>query len=346
MLPHRGVIDDRNVETIDLVPLVADVLGISLPWPVDGRSPLRPGADRPRKRIAYHGAREVATFTPAELAGMRDRAVGRKEAFFGSAAWPSPTPDGLPNLGGRRLDSFTILPPASTQARLDTPLAFDHVDIAASTLPVQVKGSITSGGSSAPDTEHVALAVDGEVVATTQTWPGTRRWMAMIPPDRLRNGRNDVQAFVIDPAQPGRLFGQPANLRVPAGENLLFGDLARRLAVYEGFYREERAGGTRFHWTDGAAAIRVPVDPAHPFKALTVRILFTGRDQTRLTVLVNDCVLATDTLTAGPWEKTIPLGGCPLSDRWATIRLNSDTQKPDGGDTRRLGVALAEVSWR
>ncbi len=346
MGPGRGVIDDRNVETIDIAPLIADVLGITLPWPVDGRSPLSPGTDRPEKRIAYRGAREVATFAPAAVAAMRDRIVARKEQMFGTAAWPSPTPDGLAVLSGRRLDSLEIRPPERAEARLDAPFAFDHVDVAAAALPVQVKGSIADRGSSAPDTTHVALAVNGELVATTRTWHATRRWMAMIPPDRLRNGRNDVQAFVVDPAQPGRLFGRPTDLRVAAGENLLFGSQARRLAIYEGFYREERAGDTRFHWTDGAAAIRVPVDPTRPFKALTIRILFTGRDQAHLGVRLNDCVLVTETLSAGPWEKTIPLDGCPLSGRWATIRLDSDTQKPSAGDNRRLGVALAEVSWR
>ena len=38
--PHQrdGVINDRNVETVDIVPTLADLLHVSLPWTVDGQS--------------------------------------------------------------------------------------------------------------------------------------------------------------------------------------------------------------------------------------------------------------------------------------------------------------------
>lgn len=35
---REGVVSDRPVKAIDIVPTMADILGISLPWPVDGRS--------------------------------------------------------------------------------------------------------------------------------------------------------------------------------------------------------------------------------------------------------------------------------------------------------------------
>ena len=38
----RGRIDDRDAKTIDIVPTIADVLGVTIPWHVDGVSLRRP----------------------------------------------------------------------------------------------------------------------------------------------------------------------------------------------------------------------------------------------------------------------------------------------------------------
>ena len=39
---HESVISDHKLKTIDILPTIADVLGIELPWPVDGRSAFDP----------------------------------------------------------------------------------------------------------------------------------------------------------------------------------------------------------------------------------------------------------------------------------------------------------------
>jgi hypothetical protein len=57
-LPHQssGVISDRNVESIDIAPTVADLLGFTLPWPTDGVSVFEEKAPkRPRKRVFVFG---------------------------------------------------------------------------------------------------------------------------------------------------------------------------------------------------------------------------------------------------------------------------------------------------
>lgn len=47
--PHseNGEINDDNVQSYDVLPTIADVLGIDLPWPVDGVSTIDPDAARP-----------------------------------------------------------------------------------------------------------------------------------------------------------------------------------------------------------------------------------------------------------------------------------------------------------
>jgi arylsulfatase A-like enzyme len=52
---RTGHVDDRSAQTIDVVPTIADVLGIPVPWRVDGTSLLRPGRPYPsRIAVASH----------------------------------------------------------------------------------------------------------------------------------------------------------------------------------------------------------------------------------------------------------------------------------------------------
>ena len=52
---RRGKIISRPVRTIDLLPTIADVLGIRFPWPVDGRSLLRPPSQASLNAYVRHG---------------------------------------------------------------------------------------------------------------------------------------------------------------------------------------------------------------------------------------------------------------------------------------------------
>jgi hypothetical protein len=48
-----GVVSDRNVETIDIVPTIADILNIALPWTVDGQSALDDSIPERDKKVIY-----------------------------------------------------------------------------------------------------------------------------------------------------------------------------------------------------------------------------------------------------------------------------------------------------
>lgn len=50
---HR---DDRVAETIDLLPTIADLLGVDVPWPVDGQSLLGPAREGAERSITARGA--------------------------------------------------------------------------------------------------------------------------------------------------------------------------------------------------------------------------------------------------------------------------------------------------
>ncbi len=340
-----GTIDDSNVETIDILPTIADGLGMALPWPVDGSSALRERAPRADKRVYFNDARTIRRFGPDEIARLRVTESSRQAALFGNGLWPTLNPPGLDSLVGRSLDSLTVSDSAAgPQLQIDNMFALDDVNLAAPVLPVQVKGRVLGLDPGKLESVYLTIALNGTIVATTRTWSESGEWMAWVPPDRLRNGRNDLRVFFVDPARPTSLTGTGANRDLPDGLNLMSPDAGEYGVSYGGFHHGETAGSTSFHWTYDEAKITVPIRPHKTPSSLAVDVLFAGKEGKRLRILLDTCEVASETLPEGRWSRTIPLGPCAPRGRWMTIRLLSDTHRPGEKDRRRLGVALARVA--
>jgi hypothetical protein len=135
-------------------------------------------------------------------------------------------------------------------------------------------------------------------------------------------------------------------LRLTQSPDVLFDDIRDYGLAFNGFHHVESANGVRFHWTDGAASIKVPLEPGRTPDTLEVGVLFAARPQLRLRILVDDCEVASEVMPGGNWAKSISLRGCTFSQRWTTIRFLSETVRPGGRDKRDLGVALSRVVLR
>ena len=207
--PPPGTIDDSNVETIDVLPTVADALGVTVPWAIDGQSAIRSASRRSEKRMYYNGATAHATYRSNELAARRDAAVKRQTDLFGDGAWPDFSLPDLRHLIGRELDSFGSIGETEVRLIFENRDPLKNVDVGAPELPVQMIGRVrgeVGPGSAAP---RVAVALNGKVVATTRAWPGRVYWMAMLPPAALKAGANRVDLLVVDPANNSRLLRRP-----------------------------------------------------------------------------------------------------------------------------------------
>jgi hypothetical protein len=311
-------------------------------------SAFRTGYTRPDKQAWVDDNIERRRFTADEVVRLRDEAVRRQVALFGIGRWPSPSPPGLACLLGRSVES--LRPEASVdgpRVQIDNLYDLEHVDLAAPSLPVQAKGRVLSAPAGQPlAAVHLALSLNGEIVATTRTWSDTAEWRALLPPDRLRNGRNDLDVFIVDPSRPQRLWRTAESRQLPLNTDLLFGDIAEFGMTHEGFYHVEQAGDTSFHWTDGAARIRVPVDPMHRPTTLSVGVLGAARAGLALRILIDECGVATAEMPGGPWSADLSIERCVPNARWMTVRFLSETAQPGGRDMRRLGVALSHVRLR
>ena len=198
----EGRISDRNVETIDLVPTIADRLGIDMPWEVDGTSAFDEGPARDRKTVYRK------EWKPLEMdAAPRARwpQLERKVRLFGSAGrWEDLyAVGGGRELLGRSVEALSLQDAVpAVGVRLWRPGRFERVDVSSPSAPCHVSGWIESDRElqGFPLRGAVAVAINGVICATGRTYevtPTRAKFAVMVPEDRLRNGSNRVEVFAL-----------------------------------------------------------------------------------------------------------------------------------------------------
>ena len=192
-----GLVSDRTVETIDIVPTIASVLSVTVPYEVDGRSLL--DLTQPPSMHRTFIQRNYTRVSPeAHSPDLEDRDFGLEQKLRRFAA-------GLYALGphaslvGRSLATLDGRVGTGASIRFDDPSRFDNVDLERHTLPLFVRGALPTGIA---ERVSVAIAVNGVVVATTQSYREHDEWVfaSMIPEDALTPGANDVQVLIVDGA--------------------------------------------------------------------------------------------------------------------------------------------------
>jgi hypothetical protein len=196
-LPHqkRGRVDDGLARTVDIVPTIAKVLHIKIPYHADGK-PLV-GRKLPQDgtvRILIGNGR-YATARLSDLQALRRQALAEQLATFGT------TPADLYRIGphtellGRLVSSFRVHP-GSSSVQLANENLLRTVDTRSELLPTWIQGTMSGapGGS-----EDLAIGVNGRISAVTQSYDqgGVTRFDAMVPDGSLHDGRNDVSVFAV-----------------------------------------------------------------------------------------------------------------------------------------------------
>ena len=153
---ERPVRDDRVGETDDLLPTIADLLGVDIPWPVDGQSLLGPERTDPEREIYARGHTERTTarsFDPQPL-------VDRIHVTFGRR--------------GGRLDLYGLGPGRGLVGRRARSVAVDRrADAcwAPESLPAGSVGEVRGALRSDEDGSlPFAVVVDGRVAGTSVTY--------------------------------------------------------------------------------------------------------------------------------------------------------------------------------
>lgn len=209
----RGVVSDRNVETIDILPTLAGILGVDVPWPVDGQSALNLELPERSQKIAYAATRSYKLgerhVYDAQALARRDDALQFKLEHFGANSGT----DRLlrigprPELLGRRVEELPREDPQPHwTARLDAASDLDDVDPGAAWVPAHVTGTLRLSAD-APGRLDLAIALNGVVRATTRSYgrEGDRaKFTALLPESVFEPGRNRVEVFAMGEGGPLR----------------------------------------------------------------------------------------------------------------------------------------------
>ena len=350
--PHQreGRVDDRNVETIDVAPTMAELLGAPLPWKTDGTSAsVEPR--RPDKRLTYHAARTHQIRTMSEVVGARNLALQEKLELFGSPVDPD-RPVGLEpaaRLLGLPVDSVPRRQADGFQVRFDEASLYTSAATGATFVPGLVTGRAEVRSSSVAPPE-LAVAVNGVIRGVARLYAESSDavpvWSALIPEGAFEHGVKRVEAFeVLD--EHGQLALRETGAVSEPGEavNLLSDAIQARLQIKAtGLHDQEFLGTRMFRWTAASARFEAPIDRASPPRSLTIGIAQDGPPRRRLRIHANRCELYSGPVPPSPWRQTFSIEDCVGRGSKVVIDVRSDPFVPGREDRRELGVALDVVA--
>jgi hypothetical protein len=195
---HSGRISNRHVRTEDILPTIADVLGIRIPWRVEGYSVFDHSAPIPSNVDVFMRSGRKLTLSLPEFKRRVHASLAHKIRLFGDRG-DQPGLFGIgphPELIGRTVGS---LPPAPVSADIDDASAYSSVRLRSDFLPAQLTGTIHGGdGSGARD---LAVALNGRIVAVGESFvlagDDAERFSVILPEGSLREGSNRVELLSV-----------------------------------------------------------------------------------------------------------------------------------------------------
>lgn len=216
-LPNQseGIVSDRNVETVDIIPTIARELSIDLPYEVDGRSAIDPDtADRSQKTFVQRTLTRVRVIALDDGIQSSFTSWEHKLEVFGSGPWAGLFAGASDaSLIGQPVDLFLAERESPIRIDLGDPQRFNSVDTEATWLPLFVEGRV----SGADATVRVAVALNGRIAAFADSYEkGNGSWWfaTVIPVESLVQGPNTVDLYAVDEPVDGlRLLA--TNPRLP-----------------------------------------------------------------------------------------------------------------------------------
>ena len=193
-----GIISDRNVETIDILPTIASILSIELPFNVDGRSLFNQNVqEKDGKTFIQRSLRKSNLMELDDGVANSYLSLQRKVERFGTRTQHGLySTAGTTQLLGNDISTFRQTKRSRVKTRLSNPAKFSRVDLAKGRLPLYVRGTVRTRKT---DQIRLAIAVNGRIAATTQPYKekGKRVFATLIPEEYLKDGPNDLKIFVI-----------------------------------------------------------------------------------------------------------------------------------------------------
>lgn len=207
----EGKVDTAFVSSVDIVPTMADLLHLKIPWKVDGRPASSPELQAVRRvslptrefdgRVSI-GGREWLRRRAAQRRG-RARSFGTGASSIRQTGSPWGLVYGAgPNgelLGRRAGTAPTARSDGDVRAEISQPEVWRSVRPGAAEVPTQVAGFITSGATDAK--RDLAVTVNGRIEAVGRSFHMKGKPLEMfsliVPPTALRRGRNNIDVYEV-----------------------------------------------------------------------------------------------------------------------------------------------------
>ena len=193
---QRGGAERRGfARTIDVLPTIADALGVELPWPVDGKSLLGRRLPRDGTVVVEGNGGRSASAQLSDLLARRDEELAEQVERFGTGTWERMYASGpLAGYVGRSVTELAAGAASDIRAELDGEAFLRAVDPASGFVPAYITGRVVDGAAG----WELAVALNGRVVATTRTYDASDgvRFAAVVPDDAIREGANEVVLLV------------------------------------------------------------------------------------------------------------------------------------------------------
>lgn len=193
-----GYKSDLNVETIDVLPTIADIIKLPLTDPVDGESVVAPNHhERPRKTMHLSGDQTIVV-DPEFL--QRFEYVDRMVAVFGTGGqddrlWDLNT---IPELVGKDIAICALGPDSTWKYQLQR--GGEKYDPAKPNfVPLYFRGSLEGLKIESP--VHIAIAVNGQIAATTRTSSNPksqRQWTVLLREELFKASTDEVKLYEIE----------------------------------------------------------------------------------------------------------------------------------------------------
>jgi hypothetical protein len=195
--PHqrRGRVDRRVARTTDLVPTIADVLGVRIPWHVDGVS-LRGAPVSRLVSVSKLDGDPVAGDPRAVEAGVL-RTARRNAGLFGQGHDSMNRVGPFTELIGRSIESLRWARSTRSRVSIANGALFDDVRPSSGFVPVRIAGVVS--GDVARQGEPLAVVVDGRICTTTRSYEldGRDAFEALIPETSFHDGGNAVEIYSV-----------------------------------------------------------------------------------------------------------------------------------------------------
>ncbi len=209
----KGVLSDRHVQLIDVLPTVLELLGMPPPWEMNGVSAIN-AAPVERKELTlfnYSGKR----FDVGPRSILQSEMLRRKLEAFGSGGTAERL-FSIPPYGeivGRRSVDVGVAEPTDVTIKLNRPALFKHVDPSSDFVPAWLTATLVPPQK--PGTRRsFAISVNGIIRAVgreTLDKGGRKVFSALVPETSFRVGRNDIEVFLVS-RRAGRTLLQPVGI--------------------------------------------------------------------------------------------------------------------------------------